>query len=140
MRRGPSETEQLVSKGGGRTLSYAPADVWDPSAAAQWVEDGVAAAGGIDIVYNNAALARARTMESTSIEDWEFTLHHEIDPLFHVTRAAWPHLLARGGGSIINIASVSALRPSVGWVAHPAAKGAVISFSRCKYRVGWWPV
>jgi meso-butanediol dehydrogenase / (S,S)-butanediol dehydrogenase / diacetyl reductase len=47
-----------------------------------------------------------------------------------VTRAAWPHLVARGGGSVINTASSVAHRGSAGNLAHGAAKGAVVALTR----------
>jgi meso-butanediol dehydrogenase / (S,S)-butanediol dehydrogenase / diacetyl reductase len=67
---------------------------------------------------------------STSMEDWSFTLRNELDLIFTVTKAAWPHLLARGGGSIINTASVVAHRASGGMLAHAAAKGGVLALTR----------
>lgn len=110
--------------------TFGPVDLNDADAAAAWIEAGVAAAGGIDVLYNNAAIARAGSIADLSVEDWRFTMAHEVDLLFHATRAAWPHLVARGGGSIINTASVVALRPSPGWLVHATAKGAVIAFSQ----------
>jgi len=127
---GAEETVRTVTDAGGSIRSFAPVDLCDPDAAARWVHDGVVLAGGIDVLHNNAALARAGSIVSTSLEDWRFTLANEVDLLFHVTRAAWPHLVARGGGSIITTASVVALRPSPGWLAHATAKGAAIAFAQ----------
>lgn len=124
------ETARLVAGEGGRMSAFAPVDLTDPAAAAAWVEEGVATAGGIDVLYNNAAAMRPGSVESTSLEDWRFTIAHELDLLFFVTRAAWPHLVARGGGSIITTSSVSALRPTPGWLAHASGKGAVLGFSQ----------
>src|SRR6476661_8439453 len=42
--------------------------------------------------------------------DWRFTIRNELDLIFTATKAAWPHLIARGGGHVINTASVSAHR------------------------------
>lgn len=125
-----TETARLVAERGAKMLSFAPVDLTDPDAARVWVERGVAEAGGIDVLYNNAALARMGSIDSTSVEDWRFTLEHEIDLVFYVTRAAWPHLVARGGGSVISTASVAAMRPSAHCLAHAAAKGAVIAFAQ----------
>ena len=60
-----------------------------------------------------------------TLADWEFTLRNELDTVFYVTRAAWPHLVARGGGSIINVGSIAAIRgvEFVAQNAHSAAKG-----------------
>ena len=67
-----------------------------------------------------------------SWDDWRFTLHNELDLIFTVTRAAWPHLIARGGGTVINTASVSAHRGAtfIEQAAHGAAKGGVLAITR----------
>lgn len=127
---GAEETAELVRRSGGRITSSAPVDLSDPQAAGHWIDEGVRVAGGIDILYNNAAVARMGSIADTSLEDWEFTLRNELDIVFYVTRAAWPHLVAAGGGSIINTASVAAIRPSPNWLAHSTAKGAVLALSQ----------
>jgi NAD(P)-dependent dehydrogenase (short-subunit alcohol dehydrogenase family) len=66
-------------------------------------------------------------------EEWHFTIRNELDIVFYATQLAWPLLIARGGGAILNTASVSALRslPAVpGGAAHAAAKGGIIAMSR----------
>ena len=70
-------------------------------------------------------------------DDWRFTLHNELDLIFTVTSAAWPHLVARGGGVVINTASVSAHRGAtfIEQAGHGAAKGGVWR-SRATGRLG----
>jgi NAD(P)-dependent dehydrogenase (short-subunit alcohol dehydrogenase family) len=65
-------------------------------------------------------------------DDWRFTQRNELDLIFTVTSAAWPHLVARGGGVIINTASVSAHRGAtfIEQAAHGAAKGGVLAITR----------
>jgi meso-butanediol dehydrogenase/(S,S)-butanediol dehydrogenase/diacetyl reductase len=111
---------------------FAPVDLADPDAAACWIEDGVALAGGIDVLYNNASATRVGPFEDVTWDDWRFTLHNELDLIFAVTKAAWPHLVARGGGLILNTASVSAIRGAVftEQAAHGAAKGGVLALTR----------
>jgi NAD(P)-dependent dehydrogenase (short-subunit alcohol dehydrogenase family) len=70
--------------------------------------------------------------DELTYEAWRFSMAYELDIVFLPTHAAWPHLVARGGGVIINVASVAA---SVGATfvhqhAHGAAKGGVLSFTR----------
>jgi meso-butanediol dehydrogenase / (S,S)-butanediol dehydrogenase / diacetyl reductase len=111
---------------------FAPVDLADPAAAADWIEAGVAAAGGIDVLYNNASATRVGPFEDVSWEDWQFVLRNELDLIFTVTKAAWPHLVARGGGLILNTASVSAYRGALfqEQAAHGAAKGGVLALTR----------
>src|SRR5712692_676065 len=120
-----TKTGELVDAAGGQMWSFGSVDLGDPPAAAEWIEHGVRAAGGIDVLYNNAGAVRFGRIEEATPADWEFTIRNELDLVFFVTRAAWPHLIKRGGGSIINIASGSALRGAMyaGAAAHAAAKG-----------------
>ncbi len=112
--------------------STAPVDLADPEAAAAWVDAAAARAGGIDVLYNNASAPRVGRSRSMTWDDWRFTLHNELDLIFTVTKAAWPHLIARGGGVIINTASVSAHRGAtfIEQAGHGAAKGGVLALTR----------
>ena len=119
-------------RGRGRHDCTAPVDLADPDAAAAWVDAAAERAGGIDVVYNNASAPRVGPFAELSWEDWRFTLRNELDLIFTVTRAAWAHLIARGGGTVINTASVSAHRGAtfVEQAAHGAAKGGVLAVTR----------
>jgi len=123
--------ESIVAEGGAMT-AHAPVDLADPAAAATWVANAVASAGGVDILYNNASAPRVGPFAEMTWDDWRFTLHNELDLIFTVTSAAWPHLVARGGGAIINTASVSAHRGAtfIEQAGHGAAKGGVLAITR----------
>lgn len=126
------ETADEVRRAGGTMYSTAPVDLGDPESARRWVDDGVAAAGGLDILYNNAGDVRFGSIEELSVEDWRYTIRNELDLVFYVTRAAWPHLRARGGGTIINTASTVTRRgnAAMGMGAHMATKAGVIALTR----------
>lgn len=131
--QGQQETVALVRAEGGTMHSMAPVDLGAPVQARAWVAEAAATAGGFDILYNNAALPKFASIAEMSDQDWHFTIRNEVDLLFYVTSAAWPHLVARGGGSIINTGSISGMssNPSTpGSFAHAAAKGAVIAMTR----------
>ena len=104
-------------------------DLGDEAAARDWVNTAAQVYAGIDIVYNNAGAFRIGPIDQMSGEDWRFTMKMGVDSAFYVTSAAWPHLVARGGGSIINMASMAAIRGArfVPMVAHGAGKGALLS-------------
>jgi meso-butanediol dehydrogenase/(S,S)-butanediol dehydrogenase/diacetyl reductase len=130
---GQRETVELVQSAGGTMTSMAPVDLGDPAQAASWVDDAVARHGGIDVLYNNASSARFGSVATMSDEDWHFTVRNELDLVFYACRAAWPHLVASGGGSIINTGStcgVSGVPQVPGSLAHAATKGAVIALTR----------
>jgi NAD(P)-dependent dehydrogenase (short-subunit alcohol dehydrogenase family) len=127
-----AETGRLVGDAGGTMTGGAPVDLSDPDQAAAWVDEAHAQHGRIDVLYNNASAARFAPIPEMSTEDWRFTVGNELDLIFFATRAAWPHLVATGGGCIINTASVAGLRGSreTGLLAHAATKGAVIAMTR----------
>jgi len=129
---GANETADLVRSGGGAMESFCPVDLSDFEAAGRWVADGLAAAGKIDILYNNASAVRFSTMEEMTPDNWAFTMRNEIDLIFNTTKAAWQHFKTQGYGVILNTASVSGHRGStaLGASAHAAAKGGVIALTR----------
>ncbi|HTT27017.1 MAG TPA: SDR family NAD(P)-dependent oxidoreductase [Solirubrobacteraceae bacterium] len=121
-----------IRAGGGEMYSAAPVDLADPGAAAAWVNDAAERLGGIDVLYNNASAPRVGPFDEMTWDDWRFTQRNELDLIFTVTSAVWPHLVARGGGVIINTASVSAHRGAtfIEQAAHGAAKGGVLAITR----------
>ena len=64
--------------------------------------------GGVDILYNNASALRNGPLLELSDDDWHFTIKNELDIVWYSVRAAWPELVRRGGGSIVNVASIAA--------------------------------
>jgi meso-butanediol dehydrogenase / (S,S)-butanediol dehydrogenase / diacetyl reductase len=127
------DLKELVETAGGTMISHQPLDVADGDAVRAWVDAAAAEFGGIDILYNNAGATRFKSISEMSVEEWRFTLRNELDIVFEVTRAAWPHLVARGGGAIVNTASIqgiNALRGAAGGFAHGATKHGVIGMTR----------
>jgi meso-butanediol dehydrogenase/(S,S)-butanediol dehydrogenase/diacetyl reductase len=127
------ETVQLVRAAGGTMTSSAPVDLGDSATARAWVGAAAEQHGGFDILYNNAAAPKFVPIAELSDADWHFTIRNELDLIFYVVSEAWKHLVARGGGSIINTGSISgmsSLRQTPGNFAHAATKGAVIALTR----------
>lgn len=125
------ETRELVRAAGGEMETFGPVDLSDPEAARQWIEEGAAAFGGVDILYNNASAAKLGPIAEASIEDWQYTIRNELDLVFYATKFAWRHLVERGGGVVINIASIAATMGvrADPMVAHCAAKGGVLAMT-----------
>lgn len=124
-------TAAAVKEAGGQMTASAPVDLGDSAAARDWVAQAAAAHGRIDILYNNASAARMGPIAEFSDDDWRFTIRNELDLVFYVTQAAWPHLV-ESRGVIINVASTAAHAASraVPMVAHAATKGAVLAMTR----------
>jgi NAD(P)-dependent dehydrogenase (short-subunit alcohol dehydrogenase family) len=129
---GAAETVGLVRAAGGRMASTHPLDLADEDGVRRWVDDAAATHGGIDIVYNNAGATRFSPIAETSYADWSFTMRNELDIVFLVTKHAWPHLIARGGGSVLLVGSTAGITGSLTntRIAHTASKGGVVAMTR----------
>lgn len=104
-------------------------DVRDAAAVARFVDDAAAALGGLDAVINNAGVGRYAPFLEQSVAELDLTLDVCLKGPMYVCRAAVPHLLARGGGHIVNIASDLARRPLANMAAYVAAKHGLLGFS-----------
>ena len=104
------ETVGLIEAAGGRAIALA-ADLDDAAGRGALVERTVAAAGGLDILVNNAGYAEYALVESMSDDVFERTVNLYLRAPFILSRAAIPHLRARGGGWIVNIGSSTAQPP-----------------------------
>jgi NAD(P)-dependent dehydrogenase (short-subunit alcohol dehydrogenase family) len=126
-----AETVEMVRGAGGRMTST-HLDLADEAAVQDWVDDVAGRHGGIDIVYNNAGATRFAPIEATTYADWSFTMRNELDIVFLVTRAAWPHLKARSGGTVLLVGSTAGLTGSMTnqRVAHTASKGGIVALTR----------
>jgi len=129
---GAQETVRMVKNAGGEMISMQPCDLTNPGQVQALIDLAVTSYGGFDILYNNAGTAWIARMEEMTDKIWHDTIRSELDTVYQVSKAAWPHLVARGGGSIINVGSVSGKIGSetVTGVAHSASKGAVIAMTR----------
>jgi NAD(P)-dependent dehydrogenase (short-subunit alcohol dehydrogenase family) len=113
-------------------VDLAECDVTDEAAIARLMVAIADEHGRIDILVNAAATAVFKWIENLSYAEWRSTIMAEIDSVFLVTRAAWPHLKASGSASIINFASANARHalddsPAL---AHVAGKGGVLAMTR----------
>lgn len=128
---GAAGTEELVRAEGGEITVMGGVDLGDAAAARAWVDAAVATYDGIDVLYNNASTQRFAPIEDLSVADWDFTMRNELDLVFYTVQAAWPHLKAHGGGSIVNVGSIAALRgvEFMAQNAHSSAKGGVLALT-----------
>ncbi len=125
-------TVQSVREAGGEMVSLHPCNLTKLSDCEKLVDLAVSTYGGVDVLYNNAAMAYFGWVDELSVEDFKATIDEELHLVFMLTRTVWPHLVKRGRGSIINTASVSgkiALNGLPG-IAHSAAKAGVMGMTR----------
>jgi meso-butanediol dehydrogenase / (S,S)-butanediol dehydrogenase / diacetyl reductase len=126
-----AETVRLVQEAGGAMTAAAPVDLSSFEATKRWVDEAAATHGGLDVLYNNASLPVVGPWDDLTVEQWHAGIRNELDLVFYACKVAWPHLVARGGGSIINVASIASIRGAAFFqqAAHGAAKGGVLSFT-----------
>jgi len=127
-RSGLEETLEIIGPSRGLV---APCDVTDRAAVAGAVETIMAEWGGLDVVVNNAGQRQDRArIDELETAEWERMIEVNLTSVFHVTRAAAPHLFEQGSGSVVNIASISGPFgiPRIG--AYAAAKAGIIGLTR----------
>src|SRR5580698_5139842 len=111
-----------------------PIDLTKPADVQRCVDQAMERHGRIDVLVNAGAINPqfAPVAEMSYERLWVPTMVGEVDLVFLMCKAVWPHMVANGGGSIINFASVAALRGTgfAGMLAHSAGKGAVLSMTR----------
>ncbi len=112
-------------------ISLQPCLLDDPSESAKLVELAVAEFGRIDVLFNLAARSHFSRLETFTDKDWDAARRDEVDLVFYLTRAAWPHLKA-SRGVVVNMASLNGslsfkLLPSL---AHTTNKAAIIGMTR----------
>jgi 2-deoxy-D-gluconate 3-dehydrogenase len=106
---------------------FATATAADLSSA---VAEAVDALGGVDILVNNAGTIRRAPAVDYSESDWDEVLTVNLDAVFHLSQAAGRHMLARGSGRIINVASMLSFQGGVFVSAYTASKHAVAGLTK----------
>jgi NAD(P)-dependent dehydrogenase (short-subunit alcohol dehydrogenase family) len=121
------ETREMIAAEGGKAEVFG-ADVTKADQCAAMVEAAVGAFGGIDVLVNNIGLASLGTVVDTTEEEWDRALDVNLRTAFLASKYVVPVMAERGAGSIVNIASISALRGD-GTLAYSAAKGGLIAMT-----------
>jgi meso-butanediol dehydrogenase / (S,S)-butanediol dehydrogenase / diacetyl reductase len=124
------ETVRLIMKAGGEAVAVG-GDVAARVDAEAMVKKAVEAYGRLDVLFNNAGIWRGGTLLDISEEDWDRTMDVNVKGIYLVSRYAVQQMMRQDGGSIINAASVAALRGSPMSAAYNASKGAVLLLTKC---------
>lgn len=116
----------------GHTLVSHAADLTTEAGAAGLIETAIARFGRIDILVNAGAFGAFAMIDDMTYADWRATMVGELDIVFLVTKAAWPHLKQSGSAAIVNFASANAYHAldGSGALAHCAGKGGVLAMTR----------
>ncbi|GIV80038.1 MAG: short-chain dehydrogenase [Litorilinea sp.] len=124
------EVAAQIQAAGGTALAVA-AHTGDPAAVEHLVERAVETYGGVDILVNNAATSPHFGPLLTAQEShWDKTLDINVKGYFRLVQACVPAMRARGGGKIINVASIAGLHPQPGMGIYCVSKAAVIMLTQ----------
>ncbi|MBU7573824.1 MAG: SDR family oxidoreductase [Hydrogenophaga sp.] len=114
----------------GRQALVAVADATDSRQVNAVVEQAVACFGRIDVLAHAAGGSLRKPSVDVTDEEWDGVISANLSSTFKVCRAVGRHMLAQGGGSIINLSSTAGMRGRAGNAPYSAAKAAVINLSR----------
>jgi 2-dehydro-3-deoxy-D-gluconate 5-dehydrogenase len=120
----PKATQQKLEAIGAKSVALV-GDVADATICALLVEETVRHFGAIDILINNAGTIRRAPAAEYSDEDWRAVIDVNLTSIFRLTQFAGRHMLARGSGKIVNIASLLTFQGGITVPAYAAAKGGV---------------
>jgi 2-deoxy-D-gluconate 3-dehydrogenase len=120
----PEASQKLVAETGVDCIALA-GDVGDAAVCTRLVEETVQHFGTIDILVNNAGIIRRSPAADHSEEDWTAIIDINLSSVFRLTQHAGRHMLAKGYGKIINIASLLTFQGGIMVPSYAAAKGGV---------------
>lgn len=121
---------EVRDRGCGRCLEL-PTDVTDPAAISRMVQTTLAEFGGIDVLVNNAGGTSFMVpFVDLRFDGWEKVMRLNVDSIVHACQEVGRSMVARGQGSIINVASVAALQGTPTLAPYGASKAAVVSLTR----------
>jgi len=127
---GLNETAKVIARNGG-SAEAVTADVSREADVTAFVERALAAFGALDVIYANAGILGGTTplLEQT-VEQWLQIFHTNLIGPFLAIKHAAPHMIQKGGGSIVLTASTAGLRAAAGNAPYSASKAGVISLAQ----------
>ena len=123
------ETAQLINHDG-TGFHAIRADLSQLDTLQSVVEEAVAWSGGIDILVNNAGLIRRADALDFTPEDWDAVMDVNLKSLFFLSQATARHMIPRGGGKIVNIASLLSFQGGIRTASYTASKSGLTGLTR----------
>jgi 3-oxoacyl-[acyl-carrier protein] reductase len=132
---GLETAEQLRAEGAtvvttGRSGGDVRADLSQRGEPERVVQETIERHGRLDVLVNNVGGTEIRKLEELDDDDWQASFEINLMSAVRATRAALPHMRERGSGTIVNVSSTAAKRPSTGMPDYSVMKAAMLSFSR----------
>jgi NAD(P)-dependent dehydrogenase (short-subunit alcohol dehydrogenase family) len=124
--RAEGATVVTTGRGGGDIQ----ADLATPGAPERVVNEVIGRHGRLDVLVNNVGGTEIRKLEQLTDDDWQASFELNLMTAVRATRAALPGMRERGAGTIVNVSSTAAKRPSMSMPDYSVMKAAMLSFSR----------
>lgn len=131
--QGARDTAAEIERGGGTAALYR-CDLSTRSGPGALVDAVASDMAGLDVLVNSAAVMSRTPLDSVTPADWDAAFALNARAPFFASLAARPHMQARGGGAIVNIADLAALETWPGYVPHGLSKGVVVQMTRALAR------
>lgn len=125
----PDATCTVVTNGGRKALALT-GDLGDRETPRRLVEKTIAHFGQLDILVNNAGTIRRAAATEYSEEDWATVIEVNLSSVFRMAQLAGRHMIERGGGKILNIASLLSFQGGITVPAYAASKGGVAQLTK----------
>ncbi|MBB3810424.1 SDR family NAD(P)-dependent oxidoreductase [Pseudochelatococcus contaminans] len=126
---GAEATVAQIHANGGRARALT-SDISTAEGCWAIIENIIATEGRIDVLCNNAGINRRGNLLSLTPDDWRLSFAVNLDAMFHLCQAVLPHMIAAGGGVIVNTSSQWGLHPAPDHIAYNVTKAAVASFTQ----------
>jgi NAD(P)-dependent dehydrogenase (short-subunit alcohol dehydrogenase family) len=127
---GAKAVVEEITATGGRAVAVT-GDLSEPAVVNQVVTTAVDTFGGLDVLVNNAGIMDGMTATADVTDaEWERVIRINLTAPFQLTRAALPHMLAKGKGVIVNTASEAGLRGSASGTAYTVSKHGIVGLTR----------
>ena len=109
-REAEGKAVEAAIRAAGGDATFILCDVRDNESVVQAVAEAAATYGRIDVLFNNAGGGAGGRFPDEPIEEWQRVIDVNLTGTFYVSQAAWPHLVAAGGGAVVNMSSLAAQR------------------------------
>jgi len=131
---------QALSKELGKDTAYAATDIADRASVDAMVQTALARFGRVDALINNAGIMPTSPLSAGRVDDWERTVQVNLMGVLYAINAVLPHMLERGSGQIVNLASVAGIKIGPGGGVYAATElndeRPVMEGTLTKYRAG----
>jgi NAD(P)-dependent dehydrogenase (short-subunit alcohol dehydrogenase family) len=124
-----AQVRAAIEAGGGTAVAFS-GDVTQEADIERLVRDVATALGGIDVLVNAAGIIANGTIETTSLQDWDYMMNVNVRAPFYLMQQAMPYLVERRG-CVVNVSSVTGIRAFPDILAYCASKAAVDQLTHC---------